>query len=292
MFLLRAALFLSAGLALASDLPPTAFLGSSALEYTRKVVAYGPRPSGSPAIQKLQAYLRTELRQRGCTLTEDAFTATTPAGPVRMVNFIARWPGKSGKSIVFTGHYDTKRFTFPFVGANDAGSSTGVLLEMARILAKDKRQDDVYLVFFDGEEAVKNWTETDSLYGSRHLVDRWSKDGTLAKVKALINVDMIGDRDLQVVRESNSSPALRTLVWQAARDLGYARYFGDLPEAIEDDHMPFLRSGVNALDLIDFSYGPDHTYWHTEKDTFDKLGSNSLQVIGSVLVESLRRLEK
>ena len=179
-----------------------------------------------------------------------------------------------------------------FVGANDGGSSTGVLLEMARVLSGAPRVDTVYLVWFDGEEAYGQWSEIDSLYGSRHLADKWSKDGTLANVKALINVDMIGDKNLGILQELNSSPALRALVWKTARELGYGAYFLDTGMATEDDHMPFLKRGVNALDLIDFDYGPNNTYWHTEQDTLDKLSAHSLEVVGAVVSAVILQLEK
>jgi len=180
---------------------------------------------------------------------------------------------------------------FPFVGANDGGSSTGLLLELAKALAGKPRKDDVYLVWFDGEEAFVNWTETDSIYGSRHLAEKWAGDGTLPKLKALINVDMTGDRNLELVNELNSSDTLRKQVWETAAELGYAKQFAHDSQAIADDHMPFLRRGVNALDLIDFDYGPNHSYWHNAQDTVDKLSAASFDVMGKVLLEVLRKLE-
>jgi glutaminyl-peptide cyclotransferase len=269
---------------------PKKLSGESALAFTRAAVGFGPRPSGSVAIQRLQAYLRTQLRGFGVSVTEDAFTARTPQGPVAMRNFIVRLPGTTGKAIAITGHYDTKILP-GFVGANDGGSSTGLLLELARVLAKQPRVDDVYLVFFDGEEAVRDWSATDSLYGSRHLAERWAADGTLKRLKALINIDMIGDRDLGLVQVSNSSQSLLQLVWSAARDLGHGRHFTDQAGMIEDDHVPFLNRGVNALDLIDFDYGPNNGHWHTAADTLDKLSPRSLEIVGNVLLETIRRLE-
>ena len=189
-----------------------------------------------------------------------------------MKNIIARFAGKSGRAVAFTGHYDTKVFPmFRFVGANDAGSSTGLLLELARVLAGKPRQDDVYLVWFDGEEAVAEWSPTDGLYGSRHLAGRWAADNTSRRLKALINVDMIGDKDFKILQEASSSPALTKLVWQTAKELGYGSHFPSAQMAIDDDHIPFVRMGVPALDLIDFDYGPGHSWWHTDKDTMDKL---------------------
>jgi len=209
-----------------------------------------------------------------------------------MKNIIARFPGSSGRAIAITGHYDTKLFTsFRFVGANDGGSSTGFLLELARVLAGKPRKDDVYLVWFDGEEAFGEWSSTDGVYGSRHLAQKWQADGTARRLKALINVDMIGDRDLEIAKETYSSPELGRLVWKVAADLGCGRRFPNSQLAIEDDHMPFRRIGVPALDLIDFDYGPDHSWWHTEEDTMDKLSAQSFLIVGDVLLETIRRLE-
>jgi len=207
-----------------------------------------------------------------------------------MRNLLCRFPGKSGKAIVFSGHYDTK--TVPqFVGANDGGSSTGFLLEMAAVLAGVPRKDDVYLVFFDGEEAYGEWTDSNSLYGSRHLAEKWAADGTLAKIKALINVDMIGDKDLSLVYNSGSAASLQKTVWDAAGRLGYSQYFSTGGGVTGDDHVPFLQRGVKALDLIDFDYGPNNQYWHTPADTMDKLSAQSLQVVGTVLQKVLPELE-
>jgi Zn-dependent M28 family amino/carboxypeptidase len=268
------------------------FSGSSALEYARKAVAFGPRPAGSPAMKKQQQWILGELKMRRCQVIEDDFIAHTPLGDKPMKNIIARFAGTSGRAIAVTGHYDTKPMPgITFVGANDGGSSTGFLLEMARVLSGAPRKDDVYLVWFDGEEAFAQWSETDSLYGSRHLAERWRGDGTLGRLRGLINVDMIGDKDLGILTELNSSPGLYRLVWQTAAEIGYRKHFLTERIATEDDHIPFLRQGVEALDLIDFQYGPDNQYWHSEKDTMDKLSPASLEAVGRVLVEVVRKLE-
>lgn len=267
------------------------FSGASAFSYTQKAVAFGPRPSGSDANSKLREFIKGELRKSGAKLIDDRFQATAPHGPVAMENVIARFPGTSGRAIAVTGHFDTKLMP-GFVGANDGGSSTGFLLELARSLAVRKHKDDIYLVFFDGEEAFRSWTATDSLYGSRHLAARWQAEGLLAKIKGLINVDMIGDKSLLIVNESNSSPVIKTVIWRAAADLGYARNFGNEPGYIEDDHVPFLQRAVPSADLIDFDYGPGNQYWHTAQDTMDKLSPDSFQIVGRVVLETLRRLDQ
>lgn len=270
----------------------TAFSGPAALEFTRKAVALGPRPSGSEAIHKLQTYIHAQLKPLGCEVIDDNFRGSTPLGAIRMQNIIARFRGTSGRVVAITGHYDTKSIPGAyFVGANDGGSSTGFLLEMARVVSQMPHKNDIWLVWFDGEEAVAQWSETDGTYGSRHLAGRWSSDGTLAKLKALINVDMIGDKDLGVVNDENSTTSLRRLVWAAAGRLGLGKYFLSERGSLLDDHMPFIQEGVNAVDLIDFNYGPNNGYWHTGKDTMDKLSAESLGVVGRVVVESIRKLE-
>lgn len=267
--------------------------GQSAYDLTKEVVAFGPRPSGSAAAKKMQAHIVAKLKSWGWAVEEDAWVAQTPVGRVAMKNIIAKKPGASANAriLAVSGHIDTKRFPFPFVGANDAGASTGLLLELARVLRNASFKHEVRLVFFDGEEAMKDWTDEDSLYGSRRTAARWQKDGTLARVDALINLDMIGDRDLRIVREQYSSEPLMRLIWQVAGELGYSRHFGNDAYPIADDHVPFLRLGVRAADLIDFNYGPDNGWWHTQQDTMDKLSPKSFEAVGRVVAETLRRLD-
>lgn len=282
-----ALIVLNAACALASD-----FSGERALEYTRRAVEFGPRPPGSPAMARLQGFILRRLKELRCQVTEDDFVAATPRGPVRMKNILATFPGVSERWIVVSGHYDTKIFPFRFVGANDGGSSTGFLMELARTLAGKPRRDTVVIAFFDGEEAFVQWSERDSLYGSRHLASLWERAGVLRRIRAVINVDMIGDRDLGIQSEVLSTPWLRRLVWQTARELGYERHFLPDEVATEDDHLPFLQKGVPAVNLIDFRYGPGNHYWHTAEDTLDKLSPASFQIVGDVLLRVLARLEQ
>jgi Zn-dependent M28 family amino/carboxypeptidase len=285
--MLRAQAFLT--LTFAALAAAAGFSGAAALEFTRQAVGFGPRPAGSEANHKLQAYILEQVRVRGAQVIEDAFTAKTPRGDVAMKNILVKFPGTSGRAIAISGHFDTKLYPGRhFVGANDGGSSTGVLLELAHALAGQPRMDDLYLVFFDGEEAFGEWTDTDSVYGSRHLVERWRADGTLRRLKALINVDMIGDKNLDIKQDGNSTPALRRLVWKAAADLGYQAYFLNDLLTTDDDHMPFIKAGVPALDVIDFNYPP----WHTDDDTLDKISGQSLDVVGTVMLETIQRIER
>jgi glutaminyl-peptide cyclotransferase len=265
------------------------FNGAEAFSFTRQAVTLGPRPDGSPAIAKLRALIKEQLAKRGCEILSDPFTAQTPDGPLSMENIIARFPGKSGRAIAITGHYDTKKMA-GFVGANDGGSSTGMLLELAAALQGAARVDDVYLVFFDGEEAIHEWTDTDSLYGSRHLAAKWSADGTNRRLKGLINVDMTGDKNLRLVWDENSTPSLRKTVWDVADSLGYMSSFPRHGGAIEDDHMPFIKAGVRSVDMIDFD--SQSTFWHTPQDTMDKLDPHSFDIIGAVVLKSIEELEQ
>jgi glutaminyl-peptide cyclotransferase len=277
-------------MALALPVAAADFSGTAALDFTRRAVEFGPRPSGSEANRKLQAYILAQLKMSGGEVTEDPFTAQTPKGPIAMKNIIARFPGKSGRGIAITGHFDTKLFPGRnFVGASDGGSSTGFLLELSRVLAHQPRVDDVYLVFFDGEEAIREeWIDPDNLYGSRHLADKWRKDGTLTRLKALINIDMIGDKNLDIKQETQGNAALRKLVWTAAAELGYSAYFQNDQQGEEDDHMPFVKLGVPAIDVIDIDYPP----WHKDTDTMDKLSARSFDIVGTVIVEAIHRLER
>jgi glutaminyl-peptide cyclotransferase len=266
------------------------FSGASAFEYTKRAVEFGPRPPGSMANRQLQNYILSELKNRGCQITEDAFQAKTPKGDFAMRNILCKFKGTSGRAIAITGHFDTKLFPGrKFVGANDGGSSTGLLLELAHALQGETRKDDVYVVFLDGEEATREeWEGEDNLYGSRHLAEVWRKDGTLRQLKALINVDMIGDKNLNVNQEMESTASLRQLVNKAASDLGYQAYFSGQQVHEDDDHTPFLKLGVTALDVIDIDYEP----WHKDTDTLDKVSAKSLDIVGTVIQESIHRLER
>lgn len=268
--------------------------GERALNHVRALVALGPRAPGSSGIEKARDYIRRHLRRSRVEVEDVTFDAATPYGTVSMTNLVGRIPGKRTDIVVLAGHYDTvdTRRIPGFVGANDGGSSAALLLELARVLARQGNELTIWVVFFDGEEALREWSARDGIYGSRHLAQRWSREGILPRIRAFILVDMIGDSDLLVRREANSTPWLTDLVWDAARDLGYGEHFSDEALVVEDDHVPFVRTGVAAVDLIDFEYGPGNRYWHTREDTPDKLSARSFQIIGEVILETLRRLEQ
>ena len=273
---------------------PTAprFDGNRAYEDLRQVVAFGPRPSGSLAIEATRLYIKKQLAEAGIPVVEQPFDADTPIGRIHMVNLIGRIPGRSPDRIVFAGHYDTKLFRqFRFVGANDAGSSTAFLIELGRVLKARKNPFTIELLFLDGEEAtLPDWAGTDHTYGSRHYVEVAQKDKTIASLRAMILVDMIGDRDLHIRRETSSTAWLTDTIWAAAKRLKLPDVFLDSSTQIEDDHIPFPNAGVPAVDIID---GPeDYPPWHTAGDTLDKVSARSLQTVGNVLLEALPAIEK
>ncbi|MGA3166578.1 MAG: M28 family peptidase [Terriglobia bacterium] len=270
-----------------------AFNGARAFEDLKRLVAFGPRPAGSPALAESRRWIIQQLKQAGAQVEEDSFTASTPIGNLPMTNLIAKFPGAQSKVVIVAGHYDTKlEEGFRFVGANDGGSSAALLLELARVLGGRKNALTVWLVFFDGEEAVQEWTATDSLYGSRHLVQKLASSGDLARLQAMVLVDMIGDADLNIHREYGSTSWLMDTVFSVARRLGYAKYFPDTPMAVEDDHIPFVNAGVAAADLIDLDYGPQNSYWHSDKDTPDHCSPLSLTIVGRVVLGTLAEVEK
>jgi Zn-dependent M28 family amino/carboxypeptidase len=272
------------------------FDGQRAFAHVEKMIAFGPRPSGSDALQKTQRYIVDELQKLGLRVEEQEFTADTLRGKIAFKNIIA-WLDCGHDVIVLGSHYETKWFQeFEFVGANDAGSSTGALLELARVLAGNRAalRSTICFVFFDGEEAFEKYSATDGFYGSRHLVREWKRDGTLARVKAMILWDMIGDRDLTITIPEDCDPSLTRLVFQAADALGVRDHFGLMRGNMQDDHTAFAAEGVPAVDLIDFEFGSRprlNDFWHTPQDTLDKITARSLQTVGKVTLKTLAELD-
>lgn len=253
-----------------------------------RVVGFGPRPSGTAALERTREYMIGELRKAGATVRRQEFTAREPTGPLKMANVVAELPGRRPEVILFAGHYDTKLFPrFNFVGANDGGSSTAALLELARALAVGPREYTIWVAFFDGEEARDPSASTVPLWGSRHFVAELRRGSQLGWLKAVVVIDMIGDRDLDILREGGSSPWLTDIVWGAARALGHQRHFREQSQQVIDDHVPFLEAGVPTMLLIDFNYPP----WHTAGDTLDKVSRKSLAVVGEVLLRALPDIE-
>jgi Peptidase family M28 len=267
---------------------PPKFDSNRAWEHLRQLVAIGPRPSGSTAIEQSRKYIKDQLAAIGLKTVEQAWDDETPLGRVHMVNLIATIPGASANRIAITGHYDTKLFReFRFVGASDGGSSAAFLIEMARALKARRNAVTMEIVFLDGEEAVVEWRGNDHTYGSRRYVQLAQRARTLASLKAMILVDMIGDRNLGIRRDSNSTGWLTDIVWSTAERLKLSSYFLPASTTIEDDHLPFIAAGVPSVDIIDL----DYPAWHTQGDTLDAVSARSLQVVGDVLLAALPQIE-
>jgi glutaminyl-peptide cyclotransferase len=265
------------------------FDGSRAYKHVEQLVAIGPHSAGTPAIQRAQQYVISQLKSYGCPVEEEDFHApSTPVGDVAMKNILVKIPSASPNIILFGSHYDTKRMD-NFVGADDAGSSTGVLLELARLLCARKNADTIWLAFFDGEEAFNlNWADPDNTYGSRELAATLALSGDLKRVKAMILVDMVGPTNPVYMRETNSTPWLTDILWSTAARLGYGKVFVKDASPIEDDHLSFLKRDVPSADIIDL----DVPYWHTPQDTLDKVDPRTLAITGHVLIEAMPELEK
>jgi glutaminyl-peptide cyclotransferase len=277
--------------------PPPTFDGERAMQYAKEIVKFGPRPLGSANHKKVEEYLASRLK--GDQVEDDVFTADTPEGKFPVHNIIAKYPGTKDGIVVVASHYDTNyplRST-PYVGANDGASSSALLLELANQLRGKTRQGySVWLVWDDAEEAIKPDTEIpfmdDSLYGINHVAEKWQADGTLKKIKAFLLADMIGDADLNIDRDLNSTSWLEDVVGEAAKRLGYQSHFFARNNQVSDDHLPFMKRGVPCADLIDFSYGYNNVFWHTPQDTVDKLSPKSLEIVGGVVLETLHILDK
>jgi len=283
--------------------PPPAFDGDRAMQYVKDIVKFGPRPLGSANHKKVEEYIESHLK--GDQVEDDIFTADTPEGKFPVHNIIAKYPGTKDGIIVVASHYDTN---YPlrntsYVGANDGASSSALLLELVyQLRGKTREGYSVWLVWDDAEEAMKPDGsgglpevmpfKDDSLYGITHVAEKWQSDGTLKKIKAFLLADMIGDADLNIDRDLNSTPWLENVVGEAAKRLGYQSHFFGHNNEVGDDHIPFMKRGVPSADLIDFTYGYNNVFWHTTQDTVDKLSPKSLQIVGSVMLETIRILDK
>jgi glutaminyl-peptide cyclotransferase len=270
------------------------FDGKRALDYTRQFVAIGPRWIGSPGHAKAEAFIKQQFRRD--QLEEDTFTAKTSIGTEPFRNFIVKFPGKKDGIIVLASHYETNYWlrNIHFVGANDGGATTGLLIEIANDL-RGKPNDgySVWLVFDDGEESFQSeWNDNDALYGTRHLAETWQADGTLKRIKAFLLADMVGDKDLDIQRDGNSTPWLEDLVYQAASQYGWQSYFFATTTTVDDDHIPFAHRGVPCADIIDIDYGYNNAYHHTAEDTMDKLSAKSLTIAGDTILETIRLLDQ
>lgn len=280
------------------------FDGSRAFGHVRHLVELGPRPPASDAIRQAQSYITEQLKSYGCYVEEHDFHASTPIGDLPMKNIVAKIPGTGPGIVLFATHYDTVRLP-NFVGADDGGSGTGTMMELARVLCSRKGRLNIWIVFFDGEEAQGQWTDRNSIqwtdtnntYGSREMAASMALSGELKHVKAMVLADMIGSsnlkikRDMDIKRENGSTPWLVDLIWATAARLGYENVFINEDYLVGgDDHFSFIRRGIAACDIIDFDI--QNTYWHTPQDTLDKVDPRSLAIVGHVLLETVPELEK
>lgn len=281
----------------------TRFSGEAAYRLTEQFLAAAPqRWIGSPGHAKAEQFIRNHFKPEAAKgrFEADTFSANTPAGLMTMTNFIVKYPGKKDGIIVIASHYETN---YPlkdihFVGANDGACTSALLMELGNYLRAHPPQGySVWLVFDDGEEAIQSWSDTDSLYGTRHLAAKWSRDGTLGKIKAFLVADMIGDKDLNIDRVTNSTPWLLDTLKTAAKNTGNSSHIFKYSEDEEDDHLPFVRRGVPSLDVIDAHYGPitnatPDGYHHTAQDTIDKISARSLQISGDIFIEMIRLIDQ
>jgi len=271
-------------------LAPMKFDSSRAWDDLRKQVGFGPRPSGSAALNDTRNYILAQLKTAGIDAKQQIFMAMTPLGEMMMSNIIATIPGRRRERIIIASHYDTKRSpNFRFVGASDGASSTAALLELGRALKGRQNEFTIELLFLDGEEAVNwDWRDPDNTYGSRYYVAAAQKANALSSIKALILLDMIGDRDLAIRRDANSTPWLVDIVWDAAARIGQRGVFSNQLTTIEDDHIPFVRAGVPSVDIIDL----DYPQWHTAQDDLEHVSARSLQAVGDVVLAAIPDIEK
>ena len=283
-----------------SPSPPivAAFNGERAFEHVRKQIEFGPRPPDSEPLAKTRTYIVNALKSYGWSVSLDEFIATTPQGQKKMANIVAEIPGETKTVVLITSHYDTKFYKdMQFVGANDPAASVGTLLEIGRVLGsqKDKAKVTYRLVFFDGEEAFcENWSDCgdeenpDNTYGSRHYVSQLRAKNELANTRAMILLDMMGYKNLELGRDTMSTRWLQNIIWQTGRELGYEKTFVDREEGVGgDDHQPFLNAGVDSVDLIQLTSYP---YWHKADDTIDKVSAQSMKIVGETVLASLPKI--
>jgi len=275
----------------------TEFSGTRAFGHVERLVALGPRPSGSDTIKLAQRYIVVDLQGNGFKVREEDFVALTPRGLIPMKNIVAVCQGSKPGVLLIGTHYETKMFDgFEFVGANDGTSGVGVLLELARLLGGSRQGMSVWLVFFDGEESIEKWSPTDSLYGSRKMAGRLIESGEISSIRTMVLLDMIGDRHLTVHRDVGAPPWLVAAIRGAAESIGKGHHFFQTGLNLQDDHVPFREAGVPAIDLIDFMYGANRVEhrntWHTPNDTLDKISATSLETVGRVTVLSISAIEQ
>ncbi len=275
--------------------------GAEVMRLTQAYVNAAPkRYVGSPGHAVAEAFIKDHFKPEVAkgNFVDDKFTARTPIGPLTMHNLIVKFPGKRDGIIVLATHYETNYWLkdIHFIGANDGACTTALLIALGQYYREHPPQGySVWLLFTDGEESInKEWTGSDSLYGTRHIAAKWSGDGTLGKIKAFVLADMIGWKNLNIDKETNSTPWLLELEAKAGRDTGHSKYLFRDSQAIEDDHLPFVQRGVPSLDVIDFQYGTTtdpEAFHQTDQDTMDKLSVASLQVAADLFLDLVKLID-
>jgi peptidase M28-like protein len=278
--------------------PPVAFSGERAMDHVKKQIDFGPRPPDTEQLAKTRAYITNELKSYGLPVSLDEFTAKTPQGEKKMANIVAEISGETKTLILITSHYDTKFYKdMNFLGANDPAASVGTLLEIGRVLGsrKEKPKASYRLVFFDGEESFcEGWSDCgdeknpDNTYGSRHYVSQLRARNELENARAMILLDMMGYKNLELGRDPASTKWLQDIIWQTGRQLGYDKVFVAREEGVGgDDHEPFLGAGIDAVDVIQLTSYP---HWHRADDTIDKVSAQSMKIVGETILESLPKV--
>jgi glutaminyl-peptide cyclotransferase len=274
---------------------PAAVSGERAMDEVQALIAIAPRDAATPGGLTAARHLLARLRAAGVRdAAIEEFREKTPDGILTFHNVVGRLPGRGQGLVILASHYDTKAGIPGFAGANDSGSSSGLLLELARAMVAGPVVDpEIRFAFFDGEECRRSYGTGDGLHGSRYMAERLSTASPRPDVRAVIVMDMIGDRDLRVSIPRNSSPEIISRVFEAAHAEGVRdRFTLDRGEMI-DDHLPFFAAGFPAIDLIDFQFGSApgrNDYWHTPQDSIDKIDARSLEIVGRVVVRVVNGL--
>jgi len=276
------------------ELPP--FDGERAFAEVAALVEISPRDAGTPGGRKAAEHIFQRLEFFGIATKIETFKDQTPDGEKTFHNVVGRIPGKTDRWIILGSHFDTMPGIDNFQGANDSGSSTGVLLELARQLSETETVPEIGILFafFDGEEGIAHYIPGDGLHGSRHMAESLVQSGKARNIKAMVLLDMVGDKDLHFTIPANSSSVLVKEVLNAAHATGHRDRFSlSRGMSITDDHVPFLEIGIPAIDLIDFRFGSEpelNDYWHTSADNLDHIGVESLETIGKITLQLLKQL--
>jgi glutaminyl-peptide cyclotransferase len=269
----------------------TSDLGKEAYKLTGEIVAFGPRPPGSPELEKVREWIRLYIEKNGLTMQKRPFMARTPKGMKQMVNLSYVIPGVQKKGlVVLMAHYDSKLFTdIQFVGANDAASSVALLLTLTKPIQKAQLPYDVQVVFVDGEEAIVDWTFHDSLYGSRQM----AQDVRGVDIKAVIVVDMIADKDLSYIRSRNVDEKLLSYFEKSLEEMNQSQKMETQWSYVMDDHTPFVEIGIPTLHIMDFTFGGKKQpgkFWHTEQDNMENISAESLSITGEAILRTLKKI--